>query len=159
MRLCLSLWMAATLALAVTSTVGGAQPISNDTVHPINAPLEPDVGINCGTGMPTLITGSFSGVVHVLVLANGTVHINGSAEGSAINDDLVPDGNPDAVTSFRSAFGDVVWPGGSESHRFVLNGSGTTIATGETFRFHVHIYLLLDENAVPRVDTVQLTCF
>jgi hypothetical protein len=134
--------MAATFALAVTSTVGGAPPISNVTVHPINAPLEPDLGINCGTGMPTLTTGSFSGVVHVLVLADGTVHINGSAEGSAINDDLAPDGNPDAITSFRSAFGDVVRPGGSQSHRFVLNGSGTTTATGETFRFHVHIYLL-----------------
>ena len=157
------LWIASSvasaLALVATDTVGGAPPNVSTTVHPINATLDLDVGTDCGTGAPTLITGSYSGVVHVLLRTDGTVHINGAVQGSATNDDLPADGTPDATTTFQSTFGDTFRSTGSENHRFILNGSGTTTATGATFRFHVLIQLLLDQNGNPNVDIVRIACF
>jgi hypothetical protein len=158
-RLGLTIGVAGALALAVTSTIGAAPPLFNATDHPINASLVPEIGINCGTGMPTLITGSYSGVIHTLVQADGTVHINGSVAGTATNDDLPSDGTPDATTTFQSTFGDKFRSNGGESHQFTLNGSGTTTATGATFRFHVLIQTLLDQNGNLKVDILRLTCF
>jgi hypothetical protein len=155
----LTISAAGVLALAASGTVGGAPPLFNATDHPVDASLTPEIGVNCGTGMPTLITGSYSGVVHTLVQADGTVHVNGSVRGSAVNDDVLPDGIPDATTTFQSTFRDTFRSNGRESHQFTLNGAGTTTATGARFRFHVLIQTMLDENGDPKVDIFRFTCF
>jgi len=157
-RLCLAVAIAGALLLAGSSAFAGA-PLVNATDHPIDATLDPDVGINCGTGMPTLITGQFSGVVHTLVKADGTVHINGAVHGSATNDDFpLVDGIPDATATFVSTFGDVFRSSGGEAHHFTLDGSGTT-TSGTPFRFHVLIQTLIDATGTPKVDFLRLTCF
>ncbi|HSC30063.1 MAG TPA: hypothetical protein VLD67_22475 [Vicinamibacterales bacterium] len=155
----LAIALVGALSLAVAEAMAGGPPVVNQADHLIGASLEPEVGINCGTGQATLITGTFGGVIHTLVKADGTVHVNGAVRGSAINDDLpVPDGIADASTTFTSSFNDIFRASGGEVHHFTLNGVGTT-ATGAGFRFHVVIKLLLDQNADPKVDFVRLTCF
>ena len=158
-RLCLAISLVGAFALAVTGTIGGAPPVFNETDHPIDASLVPEVGTNCGNGMPTLITGSFSGVIHTLVRADGTVHINGSVQGAAVNDDLPINGTADATTTFNANFTDTFRSNGGESHHLILNGSGTTTATGATFRFHVAIHTVLDQNSILKVDKLQFHCF
>src|SRR5262245_53861598 len=158
-RLCLAISVVGAFALAVTGTIGGAPPVFNEADHPIDASLVPEVGTNCGNGMPTLITGSYSGVIHTLVKPDGTLHINGSVHGAAINDDLPSDGTADATTTFNSNFTDTFRSDGGESHHLVLNGLGTTTETGATFRFHVAIHTLLDQNGNLKVDKLQFRCF
>ena len=157
-RLCLAITVAGAVMLGAVGATAGAPPLVNQTDHPIDATLEPDVGINCGTGMPTLITGTFSGVIHTLVKPDNTVHINGSVRGSVTDDDLPTDGIPDATSTFVSTFGDTFRASGAEQHHFTLNGSGTT-TSGIPFRFHVLIQTLIDKNGNTKVDIQRLTCF
>ena len=162
-RLCLVIATLGVLSLVATGAIAGAPPLVNQTDHPVGAALDPEIGIDCGTGQPTLITGSYSGVIHTLVQADGTVHINGAVQGSAINDDLqadgTPDGTPDATTAFVSTFRDIFRSTGGEAHTFTLNGSGTTTSTGTGFRFHVLIQMAIAPNGDPKIDFLRLTCF
>lgn len=162
-RLCLVITILGMLSLVATGAIAGAPPLVNQTDHPVGAALDPEIGIDCGTGQPTLITGSYSGVIHTLVEADGTVHINGAVHGSAINDDLqadgTPDGTPDATTTFVSTFRDVFRASGGEAHTFTLNGPGTVVSTGAKFRFHVLIQTLIDKNGDPKIDIFQFRCF
>jgi hypothetical protein len=159
-HLFLAIVLVGALSLAVTAAMAGGPPVFNQSDHVINEALVPEVGTNCGTGQPTLITGSFSGVIHTLVKADGTVHINGSVRGSATNDDdLVAGGIPDASTTFTSNFIDIFRASGGEKHKFTLNGTGTTTATGDRFRFHVLIQTLIDNNGDLKIDFIQFRCF
>jgi hypothetical protein len=158
-RLCLVISLLGVLSLVATGAISGAPPLVNQTDHPVGAALDPDIGIDCGTGQPTLITGSYSGVIHTLVTADGTVHINGAVQGSAINDDLPSDGIADASTTFVSTFRDIFRSTGGEAHTFTLNGSGTTTSTGAGFRFHVLIQMAIAPNGDPKIDFLRLTCF
>ena len=159
-HLFLALVMVGALSLAVTAAMAGGPPVFNQSDHVINEALVPEVGVNCGTGQPTLITGFYSGVIHTVVKADGTVHINGSTRGSARNDDdLVPGGIPDATTTFTSNFNEIFRASGGEKHKFTLNGTGTVTATGDRFRFHVVIQTLIDNNGDPKIDIFQFRCF
>ena len=158
-QLCLAIVMLGALSLTVTGAMAGGPPVVKQSDHVVNASLVPEVGTNCGNGQPTLITGSYGGVIHTLVKADGTVHINGAVRGSAINDDLVSDGIADASTTFTSTFVDIFRASGGEKHMFTLNGAGTTTASGARFRFHVLIQTLIDENGNPKVDVFQFRCF
>jgi hypothetical protein len=162
-RLCLVIAVLGALSLGATGAIAGAPPLVNQTDHPVGAALVPEVGIDCGTGQATLISGSYSGVIHTLIQADGTVHINGAVRGSAINDDLradgTPDGTPDATTTFVSTFRDIFRASGGEAHTLTLDGSGTTTSTGTGFRFHVLIQTLIDENGDPKIDIFQFRCF
>ena len=162
-RLCLVITILGMLSLVATGAIAGAPPLVNQTDHPVGAALDPEIGIDCGTGQPTLITGSYSGVIHTLVKADGTVHINGAVRGSAINDDLRPTerrtASPDATTTFVSTFRDVFRASGGEAHTFTLNGPGTAVSTGAKFRFHVLIQTLIDKNGDPKIDIFQFRCF
>ncbi len=144
--------MVGALSLAATAAMAGGPPVVNQTDHLINASLVPEAGVICGTGQPTLITGTYSGVVRTLVKADGTVHINGAVRGSAINDDLPDLDGADATTTFTSTFNDIVRASGGEKRQFTLNGAGTTTATEGRFRFHVLIQVLIDNNGDPKAD-------
>jgi hypothetical protein len=158
-RLCLVITVLGVLSLVATGAIAGAPPLVNQTDHPVDAALAPDIGIDCGTGQLSLITGSYSGVIHTLVNANGSIHVTGAIEGNAINDDLPLLDGIDASTTFVSTFADIFSASGAEIHQFTLNGSGTTTATEARFRFHVLIQLHLDTNGDPKIDSLRLTCF
>jgi hypothetical protein len=156
-RLCLVIAVLGVLSLVATGAISGAPPVVNQTDHPVNQPFA-DFGLDCATGLPTLDLGVFSGVVHTLVRADGSVHASGAVHGSATNDDLPADGIPEATTTFVFTFGDLVFSSGSEVHHLTLDGSGTA-ATGAHFRFHVLAQMVLDQNGDPKIDFLRLTCF
>jgi hypothetical protein len=158
-RLCLVIAVLGALSLAAAGAITGAPPLVNQTDHPIDAALAPDIGIDCGTGQLSLILGSYSGVIHTLVKADGTIHVTGAIHGNATNDDLPLLDGIDASTTFVSTFADIFSASGAEIHQFTLNGSGTTTATGAQFGFHVLIQMHLDTNGNPTVDSFRLTCF
>jgi hypothetical protein len=158
-RLCLVITVLATICLMTAGLVTGAPPLVNQSDHPINAALAPDIGIDCGTGQFSLILGSYSGVIHTLVKADGTIHVTGAIRGNATNDDLPLLDGIDASTTFVSTFADIFSASGAEIHQFTLNGSGTTTATGARFHFHVLIQMHLDTNGDPKIDSFRLTCF
>lgn len=149
----------AACALLVTATgaIAGGPPLVNQSDHPVNAPFT-SVGFNCATGLPTLITGVFSGVLHTLVRADGSVHFNGAIRGSISEDDLPPDGNPDATLTFGLILHDLVFSSGMEVHHVTLNGAGTA-TDGTKVRIHEVVQVVLDQNGDPKVDFVRLTCF
>ena len=89
-RLSLAIVVACVLSLTATGAVAGGPPLVNQTDHPVNAPFT-SIGFNCATGLPTLITGVFSGVLHTLVRSDGSVHFNGAISGSISEDDLPPE--------------------------------------------------------------------
>ena len=156
-RLFLAIIVACVLSLTATGAVAGGPPPVNQTDHPINAPFT-SIGFNCATGLPTLITGVFSGVLHTLVRADGSVHFNGAIRGSISEDDLPPDGNPDAALTFGLILGDLVFSTGMEVHHVTLNGAGTA-TDGTQVRIHEVVQVVLDQNGDPKVDFVKLTCF
>ena len=156
-RLSLAIVAACVLSLTATGAVAGSPPPVNQTDHPVNAPFT-SIGFNCATGLPTLITGVFSGVLHTLVRPDGSVHFNGAISGSISEDDLPPDGNPDAALTFRLILGDLVFSTGMEVHHVTLNGAGTA-TDGTNVRIHEVVQVVLDQNGDPKVDFVKLTCF
>ncbi len=156
-RLSLAIIVVCALLLTATGAIAGGPPPINQTDHPVNQPFT-EVGFDCATGLPTLITGAFSGVLHTLVRADGSVHFTGAVTGSISEDDLPPDGSPDATLTFVLILGDVVFSSGMEVHHVTLNGAGTA-ATGETFRLHELAQIVLDQNGDPKIDFIRLTCF
>ena len=156
-RFSLAIIVGCVLLLTGPGAVAGGPPPVNQTDHPVNQPFT-DVGFNCATGLPTLITGVFSGVLHTLVRADGSVHFNGAVRGSITEDDLPPDGNPDATLTFLLILNDLVFSTGMEVHHVTLNGAGTA-ADGAKFRIHEVVQIVFDENGDPKVEFIKLTCF
>ena len=156
-RLSLAIVVACALSLAATGASAGGPPLVNQTDHAVNEPFT-SVGFDCATGLPTLISGVFTGVLHTLVRADGSVHFTGAVRGSITEDDLPPDGIPDATLTFGLMLHDVVFSSGSEVHHATLSGAGTGAATGAEFRIHEVAQIVLDQNGDPRIEFLRLTC-
>jgi len=157
-RLCLAIVVACALLLTTTGAIAGGPPVVNQTDHAVNAPFT-SVGFDCATGLPTLITGVFTGVLHTLVMADGSVHFTGAIRGSITEDDLPPDGITDSTLTFGLILHDVVFSSGSEVHHATLNGAGTAAETGAEFRLHEVAQIVLDQDGNPKIDFIRLTCF
>ena len=149
-------------AFAFLSVAGGAvasgPPLVNENDHVIDQPFTEDVGFDCGTGLPTFITGVFTGVLHTIVRADGSVHFTGAVRGSLTEDDLPTDGQPDATETFVLILNDLVFPSGSEVHHASLNGAGVTTG-GVPFRIHEVVQIVLDPNGDPKLTLSRLSCF
>jgi hypothetical protein len=148
--------------LALLSIAGGAvasgPPLVNENDHVIDQSFTEDVGFDCGTGLPTFITGVFTGVLHTIVKADGSVHFTGAVRGSLTEDDLPADGQPDATETFVLILDNLVLPSGSEVDHVSLNGAGVTTG-GVPFRIHEVVQLVLDPNGDPRLTLSRLSCF
>jgi hypothetical protein len=157
-RLSLAIVVACALSLTGTGATAGGPPLVNETDHAVNESFT-EIGFDCATGLPTLVTGVFSGVLHTLVRADGSVHFTGTVRGSISDDDLPPDGTPDATATFVLNLADLVFSSGREVHHVTLDGSGTAAATGATFRIHELVQIVLDQNGNPKIAFLRLTCF
>jgi hypothetical protein len=158
-RLSLAIVVACALSLAATGAVASGPPLVNETDHAVNQPFTENPGFDCATGLPTLITGVFTGVLHTLVQADGTVHFTGVLRGSLAEDDLPPDGVTDATLTFVLVLHDLVFSSGSEVHHATLSGAGIAAATGAAVRIHEVVQIVLDEHGDPRIEFVRLRCF
>lgn len=156
-RLSAAIVVALLFLLSVTSAVASGPPVVNQLDHAFNAPFT-EIGFDCATGVPTLITGVFSGVLHTLVQADGSVHFTGAARGSLSEDDLPTDGISDATLSFELVIKDTVFSSGMEVSHATLSGSGTT-SSAATVRIHEVLQTVLDQNGNPKVDFGRLHCF
>jgi hypothetical protein len=126
--------------------------------HRADQPFTEDVGFDCGTGLPTFITGVFTGVLHTIVKADGSVHFTGAVRGSLTEDDLPTDGQPDATETFVLILNDLVLPPGSQVDHASLNGDGVTTG-GVPFRIHEVVQVVLDQNGDPKLILTRLSCF
>src|SRR2546428_8359798 len=129
--------------LTTTAATAGGPPVVNTTTQFRDEPFG-GVGLNCASGNLAVSNGVFSGVIHVLIKADGSGLIGAHTRGTDVLDDLPPDGVPDATTTFVFNSTDVVKPSGGEVHHFTGNGTLTVTATGETLRFHVVTQVVLD---------------
>jgi hypothetical protein len=145
-------------AFAAAGATAAGPPVVNTTEHVINQPFTDPGGIDCATGNPSDIVGVVSGVVHILVLADGSVHVSGNVHGTSTNDDLPTDGVPDATNTFVSHFDDVFFASGKEIHTFGLHGEGTATATGAGFRFDAVLHIVLDSDGTPKVNIARVVC-
>jgi hypothetical protein len=142
----------------VGAAVASGPPLANEKSHVIDQPFTEDAGFDCGTGLPTFITGVFTGVLHTIVKADGSVHFTGAVRGSLTEDDLPTDGQPDATETFVLILNDLVLPPGSEVDHASLNGDGVTTG-GVPFRIHEVVQVVLDQNGDPKLTLSRLSCF
>jgi hypothetical protein len=147
-------------ASVVLLTAGGAlaqgPPVVNQTDHVID---ETSTGIDVHpcTGQAAELTSTESGVIHLTVFADGTVHFTGTLHGTFSADALPADGIPDATGTT------VVWFGGNGAlledggafgkaqSAFTLNGKGTN-ADGTTFGFHQNGNVVFDPSGTPKLE-------
>ena len=145
------------LMLAVPLTTAGAPPLVNTTTIFVDEPFG-GIGVNCGTGNLAESDGVFSGVIRVLVGADGSSKVSAHTRGTDSLDDLPTDGVPDATTTFVFNSTDSVLRSGGEVHSFTGNGTLTVTATGETRRFHVILHALLDADGNAKVEFERVRC-
>ena len=145
------------LGLVVPLTTAGAPPIINTTTKFVDEPFG-GTGVNCATGNLAESDGVFSGVIHVLVRADGSGKVSAHTRGTDSLDDLPTDGVPDATTTFVFNSTDTVLPSGGEVHNFTGNGTLTLTATGETRRFHVVLHVLIDADGNAKVEFERVRC-
>jgi hypothetical protein len=130
----------------------------NTTTIFVNEPFG-GIGVNCASGNLAESDGVFSGVIHVLVGADGSSKVGAHTRGTDSLDDLPTDGVPDATTTFVFNATDTALHS-AEVHSFTGNGTLTATATGETRRFHVVLHVLLDADADGniKVEFERLRC-
>jgi hypothetical protein len=153
--LIMALLLASLLATA-TATAGGP-PVINTTTHFIDEPFS-DVGLNCASGNLAQSNGVFSGVIHTLAQADGSLNVSVKTRGTDTLDDLPTDGIIDATTTFVFNSNDIVFATGKEVPHFTGTGTLTVTATGAELRFQVVIQVVLDEDGNPKVDLLRFVC-
>jgi hypothetical protein len=142
------------------ATAGGAlaqgPPIVNQTDHIVDETSTNVDGHPC-TGEPAELTVTESGVIHLSIFADGTVHFTGTLHGRFSADALPTDGIPDATGRV------VIWFGGNgmlledgsavgkAQSAFTLNGKGTN-ADGTTFSFHQNGNVVFDATGEPKLE-------
>jgi hypothetical protein len=156
-RLCLVITVVGALSLAATGAIAGGPPVVNQLDHFVNEPFD-GVGLNCASGNDARSDGHFTGVIHTLVLGNGSLLLHVAVRGTDTLYDLPDDGIPDATSEFVNPFKDFVFSSGKEIHTFMIVGTLTVLATGEEVPFHLIAQLVLDENGDPKVDFVRIAC-
>ena len=158
-RLVLAFASTAALLVAALGSAASAAgpPVVKEHVKVVDVPFTDD-GIDCGNGLPAVFTGRFSGVLHTVVLGNGSVHFHLAASGSVSVDDLPVDDISEGTSEFRNTISDVFLPNGREVHTLTLHGLFVAAGTGAEHRFHVVITLVLDADGTPIVDHLRLEC-
>ena len=153
------LWLLVPLAALslLSDAMAGGPPIVNSTDRLIEVPVA-DVGIDCATGKDAAITGVVTGVVHTLVLADGSVHVSGTFRGNNAFDDLPVDGVLDATSRFVTHFDDLVFASGREVHTMTLSGIGTALATDAKVGFQLVFHVVLDSDGTPTVEFLHVEC-
>jgi hypothetical protein len=147
--------VASLFATAAASAAG--PPVVESTTHFVDEPFT-DIGLNCASGNLAQSNGLFSGVIHTLVQADGSVHVSASTRGTDSLDDLPADGVVDATTTFVFNSTDIVFATGNEVHHFTGTGTLTVTATGAQLRFHVVIQMVLDRDGNPTLDLLHFRC-
>lgn len=149
--------VASALLVCAGGAVAGGPAVVNETIHPVDEPFA-DIGDNCATGNQSERAVTFSGVVRVLVLADGSYMTRWNVHGETVFDDLPADGIPDATARFRFIQGDMVLPAGNVIYSEIWSGTTTALATGATFRFHITYKLVVDPTGTPRVEVLRISC-
>jgi hypothetical protein len=108
------------LLLTASGVLAGGNGAQINTMH-IQDVTETEADINPCTGDPGIVTSTFSGVVHITLLPNGTYHLTGTIRGTF---EFVPD-DP-ALPTYTGRF--VTWFGENSNNQ---NFAGT-------FTFTVH---------------------
>jgi hypothetical protein len=142
------------LLLTASGALAGGPPVLNESTHVINE-TSTDVDVYPCTGQPAEITLTESGVIHVLALADGTVHITGTLRGTFLADLLPGDGNSGRHRHHgrlvRRKWGTA--RGGAfckAQTAFTLNIKGTN-ADGTTFGFNVNGNAVFDPSGTPKL--------
>jgi hypothetical protein len=143
---------------AATAASATGPPIVNETDHFAN---EPDVftDVNpCDPSQEVEVTSSDTGVIHVTVFADGTVHITGTVRSTFSVDVLPTDGTPDATGMGVTWFGtngkidpDTGEAFGKGESTFT-NSVHVTFTDGTRISFHEVAHVLFDENGVLKVE-------
>jgi hypothetical protein len=150
--------------LAVTGlflvTAGGAiakgPPIVNQIDRLVNE-TSTVIDVHPCTGEPAELTVTETGVIHLSVFADGTVHFTGTLRGTFSADALPADGIAEATGRFVVWFGGnglLLEEGGAVGKgvtTFTFNGKGTN-ADGSTFSFHQNDHIFFDVNGVPKLE-------
>jgi hypothetical protein len=160
MLLVLCAALALTVGVATMSASAGGPPVVNTTTHFLNEPFTDPADFDCATGQLAFGTGAFSGVIHVVIKADGSGLVSAHVRGTTSLDDYLPtaDGVPDATGTFSFNSNDIVTPSGSQVHHFTGTGNLTIAATGQTVRFVVVEQLVIDGSGNAKVDSVHLRC-
>src|SRR5688500_10065555 len=84
------------LSLASSTALAGGPPVVNTTEHLVDEPST-FIDVHPCTGQPIQVSTVESGVVHFLLLADGTVHTTSTLHGEASGDLLPTDGISDVT--------------------------------------------------------------
>jgi hypothetical protein len=109
------------------------------------------------TGQPAELTVTESGVIHLSIFADGTVHFTGTLRGTFSADALPTDGIVDATARFVTWFGGngmLLEEGGAVGKAVTtstLNGKGTN-ADGSTFSFHRNAHTVFGDGGIPKLE-------
>jgi hypothetical protein len=150
------------LALPMASAFAQGPPVLNQTDHLVNE-SEIQVGVFPCTGQLAELTLVESGVIHITLFADNTVHFTGTLHGTLSADVLPTDGIPDVTGAFVERFGGngmLLEEGGAIGKgegSFILNGSVTT-ADGSTFKVHQNGNTVFDSAGVPKLDFSKTNC-
>jgi hypothetical protein len=152
--------------LAIATNLGQAvaqgPPIVNETSHSVNE-AETQEGVFPCTGQLAELRLVESGVIHITVFADGTVHFAGTLHGTLSADVLPTDGTPDFTGAFVERFGGnglLLEQGGAVGKAgvsFVLNGN-VAGADGSTFSVHESDHTVFDSAGVPKLDFSKVRC-
>jgi hypothetical protein len=154
------------VALAAPAAFAGGPPVVNQTDHAVNA-TQTFIDVDPCTGVPAQITLTFSGVMHVTLFADGTGHFTETSHGTFAFDRLNAAGNPDGVDATgtftdwdggNGLFDDQGNPIGKAEFAFTLNGRGTNLADGSTFRFHNNGHLVADPTGAVKLSFFKSHC-
>ena len=147
------------IAGLLTAATAGGSPVANSTTLVFEQPFS-DVGVNCASGNLALSNGVFSGVIHTLAQADGSLHVTVNTRGTDTLDDFTPtpDGIIDATTRFVFNSNDIFFANAREVHHFTGTGTLTVVATGAVLHFQVVIQMVVDQSGAPKLDLIHFVC-
>jgi hypothetical protein len=149
------------LAAGATAASAAGPPIERTTVR-LDNEVSVIQGVHPCTGQAALITVVQSGVIHLTIKADDTVHLTGTLRGTISADAEPADGVADSTGRFTGTFGGnglLLEDGGATGRAvtaFTENGSGTN-ADGTTFRWHENGRTVFDATGTPRLDRFHQT--
>lgn len=144
------------LLLTAGSALAQGPPVVNQTDHVVDE-TSTFVETHPCTSAPGEITVTESGVIHLSVFADGTVHFTGTLRGTFSFDALPTDGVPDATGTT------VVWFGGNgllnedgsasgkAQSAFTFTAKGTN-ADGTRFGLHQNGNVVFDPSGTPKLE-------
>jgi hypothetical protein len=157
-RIVYSVVLVAVTGLLVTAggAVAKGPPIVNQIDRLVNE-TSIVLDVHPCTGQPAELTVTETGVIHLSVFADGTVHFTGTLRGTFSADALPADGIAEATGRFVVWFGGnglLLEEGGAVGKgvtTFTLNGKGTN-TDGSTFSFHQNDHIVFDPDGVPKLE-------